>query len=128
MKKFFWITVGLAMLLAGCCNGNKAQDATEAAINTIMNRKSVRSFTDQKLTEQQIETLMKAAMAAPSAINIQPWHFVVVTDKQQLAALAKANPYAGMAAKAPLAIVALFHKVLALPIRHIKQRLWMRKR
>ena len=74
------ITVGLAILLAGCCNGNKAQDATEAAITTIMNRKSVRSFTDQKLTEQQIETLMKAAMAAPSAINIQPWHFVVIDD------------------------------------------------
>ncbi|MBR3745181.1 MAG: nitroreductase family protein [Bacteroidales bacterium] len=68
------------MLLAGCCNGNKAQDATEAAINTIMNRKSVRSFTDQKLTEEQIETLLKAAMAAPSAINIQPWHFVVIDD------------------------------------------------
>ena len=87
MKKFFLITVGLAMLLAGCCNGNKAQDATEAAITTIMNRKSVRSFTDQKLTEQQIETLMKAAMAAPSAINIQPWHFVVIDDdavKQEL--------------------------------------------
>ena len=80
MKKILLITVGLAMLLAGCCNGNKAQDATEAAITTIMNRKSVRSFTDQKLTEQQIETLIKAAMAAPSAINIQPWHFVVIDD------------------------------------------------
>ncbi len=80
MKKILLITVGLAMLLAGCCNGNKAQDATEAAINTIMNRKSVRSFTDQKLTEEQIETLLKAAMAAPSAINIQPWHFVVIDD------------------------------------------------
>ena len=87
MKKLFWITVGLAMLLAGCCNGTKAKDATEAAINTIMSRKSVRSFTDQKVSEEQIETLLKAAMAAPSAINIQPWSFVVIDDdaiKQEL--------------------------------------------
>lgn len=80
MKKLLLFTAALAMLFAGCCNGNKAQDATEAAINTIMNRKSVRSYTDQKLTEQQIETLLKAAMAAPSAINIQPWSFVVIDD------------------------------------------------
>ena len=80
MKKLLLLTAALAMLLAGCCNGNKAQDANEAAINTIMNRKSVRSYTDQKLTEQQIETLLKAAMAAPSAINIQPWSFVVIDD------------------------------------------------
>ena len=44
-------------------------------------------------------------MAAPTAVNKQPWHFVVVTDREQLNALAAANRGTGMAAKAPLAIV-----------------------
>lgn len=44
-------------------------------------------------------------MAAPTAKNKQPWHFIVVTEKELLQKLAEANPHAAMAAKAPLAIV-----------------------
>ena len=47
----------------------------------ILSRKSVRSYTDQPLSEEQITTMLKAAMAAPSGSNIQPWSFVVLTDK-----------------------------------------------
>ena len=54
--------------------------AEKGAIETIMNRKSVRSFTGEKLTEDQLTTLLKAAMAAPTAGNSQPWQFLVVTD------------------------------------------------
>ena len=91
MRKFILITFALSIMMAGACSQGKAvkenKAAQEAAIANIMNRKSVRSFTDQKLTEEQIETLLKAAMAAPSAINIQPWSFVVIDDdalKQEL--------------------------------------------
>lgn len=86
MKKLLLIFAAAAMLLAGCCNGGKASKGNEAGkvceavINNIMNRKSVRSFTGDKLSEEQITTLLKAAMAAPSAINIQPWSFIVVDD------------------------------------------------
>ena len=55
--------------------------APKGAIDTIMARKSVRSFTGDKLSEDQIATLLKAAMAAPTAMNAQPWSFVVVTDE-----------------------------------------------
>ena len=91
----FAIAITVVMAWA-CSQGKAAQEkkaareqkaAQEAAINNIMSRKSVRSFTDQKLTGEQIETLLKAAMAAPSAINIQPWSFVVIDDdalKQEL--------------------------------------------
>ena len=48
-----------------------------------MSRKSVRSFTDQAIPAEYMEAMLKAAMAAPSGSNIQPWHFVVVTDKTQ---------------------------------------------
>ena len=91
MRKFILIAFTLSIMMAGACSQGKAakenKAAQEAAIANIMNRKSVRSFTDQKLTEEQIETLLKAAMAAPSAINIQPWSFVVIDDdalKQEL--------------------------------------------
>ncbi len=47
----------------------------------ILSRKSVRSYTDQPLSEEQVTTMLKAAMAAPTGSNIQPWHFVVLTDK-----------------------------------------------
>ena len=45
-------------------------------------------------------------MAAPSAGNEQPWHFVVITERQLLDAIPGFHPYAGMTAEAPLAILA----------------------
>lgn len=70
-----------------------------------MTRTSVCQYQDQAVESDKIQTLLKAGMAAPSAMNAQPWHFVVVTDKEQLKAIAEATPNAGMAAEAPLAIV-----------------------
>ena len=87
-KTIIAILAAAAMVMAGCGNnggkenGEKAKQASaQAAIENIMNRKSVRNFTGEKLTEEQITTLLKAAMAAPSAINIQPWRFVVIDDE-----------------------------------------------
>ncbi len=46
----------------------------------IYNRRSIRKFTDQPIPETELTRLLQAAMAAPSAMNAQPWEFVVVTD------------------------------------------------
>ena len=51
-------------------------------INSIMQRNSCRDFAATPLTEQQIKALVEAALAAPSARNLQPWHVSVVTDKK----------------------------------------------
>jgi len=51
------------------------------AIKNIAERYTCRDFKSTPLTEQQIETLISAALAAPSAMNLQPWHIVMVTDK-----------------------------------------------
>lgn len=83
MKRLF-LPLLAAGALCSCGGGNSGSNAT---IETIMNRKSVRSYTEQKLSDAQIETLLKAAMAAPSGINIQPWRFVVVTDQATMNAL-----------------------------------------
>lgn len=73
-------------------------------MNPIFNRASVRSFDGRKVESEKVELLLKAAMAAPSACNQQPWEFVVVTDPAVLDALSKCSPYAGCMARAPLGI------------------------
>ena len=76
-----------------------------AIVESILTRTSVRAYTEQSVSADTIELLLRAGMAAPSAVNKQPWHFVAVTDKDKLVGLAAANPNAKMAEKAPLAIV-----------------------
>jgi len=75
------------------------------SLDAIMSRRSVRMFTRDAVSDGDIDTLLKAAMAAPSAGNQQPWRFVVVTEHGQLQALAEATPYSGPAGRSPLAIV-----------------------
>ena len=73
----------------------------------IFTRTSVRSFTDKVPTEEDMEYLMKAAMAAPSAMNQQCWEFCIVDDPQTIEKLSKAAPYASPVGRAPRAIVVL---------------------
>ena len=57
-------------------------------LSSIMTRTSIRKYTDQPVSKADIETLLRAGMAAPTAVNRQPWHFVAVTDKAKLKELA----------------------------------------
>lgn len=59
-------------------------------IQAIMTRRSIRAFKDAPVSDEQIKTLLEAAMNAPSAGDGRPWHFVVTTDRAQLDALADA--------------------------------------
>jgi len=71
----------------------------------IISRRSVRKYTSVPVTPLQIDNLMHAAMYAPSANNLQPWHFIVVTDREMLNKIMESHPYANMLKDAPLAIV-----------------------
>lgn len=73
-------------------------------LETIFARRSIRKYTREPVTEEQVRNLLEAAMAAPSANNSQPWHFVVVQDREQLRRLAEAHPYGRMQAEAALSI------------------------
>jgi len=84
------LLLALSAIFASC--SNSSEQTENSTLATIMSRKSVRSYTEQKLTDAQIETLLKAAMAAPSGINIQPWRFIVVTDQQTKEALQADSP------------------------------------
>ena len=73
-------------------------------IQTIFSRRSIRSYTSTSVDEKHIKTLLEAAMAAPSASNLRPWHFVVVTRRQTLDSLADMHPFGKMLFQAPLCI------------------------
>ncbi len=68
--------------------------AEKDALNIIMNRTSVRSYTDQIISEDIMEQILRAGMAAPSGKNIQPWELIVVRNKEMLYDLSEAQPYA----------------------------------
>jgi nitroreductase len=87
-------------------NSQPAQPSNEEAVyENILTRTSVRVYQDKAVDSKKIERLLRAGMAAPSAADKRPWHFVVITDPEKLSGLATANPNAGFAKKAPLAIV-----------------------
>lgn len=75
------------------------------AIQALLTRRSIRRYTDEPVSDEHLETLLAAAMAAPSAFNQQSWRFVVVSDAKVRAELSKASKHAGMLADAPLVIV-----------------------
>lgn len=75
-------------------------------VEAIFKRASVRAFTDEAVTDDQVRAALRAAMAAPSGGNQQPWEFFVVRDAERRSRLSQVTKYAKPAAAAPCAIVA----------------------
>jgi nitroreductase len=74
-------------------------------LKAILSRRSIRQYKKKKVSKQKINEILKAAMYAPSAMNYQPWHFLVVDKREDINHLYKINPHAEMLLKAPLAII-----------------------
>lgn len=68
------------------------KDNGQAAIENIMTRTSIRQYKDQPVEQEKIDIMLKAAMAAPTAVNLQPWHFIVITDKKTIGLLSGKQP------------------------------------
>ncbi len=117
MSKLKVLSVGLAVVLLTLIIvtflGMKQSGKTEAsaagsgksAIEIIHKRTSVRDYTERKVTRDQLETLVRAGMAAPTAMNKQPWLFVAIDDKEILNSLGAVLPYGKMLLKSTAAIV-----------------------
>lgn len=112
MKKLILLALA-AITLAACNQQPKVME--NQAITNIMTRVSVREFTGEKISEAQIDTLLRAAMAAPSAINKQPWAFIVVTDEEKIAALGEALPYSRCSNHPAVAIIPCGDLTKAIP-------------
>ena len=88
-----------ALLALGACTTQNNEEKSEvktdngqAAIENIMTRTSIRQFKAQPVEQDKVDILLKAAMAAPTALNLQPWHFIVINDKETIALLSGKQP------------------------------------
>jgi nitroreductase len=74
-------------------------------VKEIFERRSIRKYSNLPISDSDIENLFRAAMAAPSAGNQQPWEFILIKDKEIMADIIKVHPYSQMLKAAQLAIV-----------------------
>ena len=107
-----WIAALIMTIMTSCDTTPKADTTPSAAGNVnpalenIMTRTSVRQYQPGKtIPKDTVELLLRAAMAAPTAVNRQPWQFVVIDTRESLDSLAEVLPYAKMLNHASLAIV-----------------------
>lgn len=76
-------------------------------MEAINKRRSIRKFSDKPVESEIIESLLRAAMQAPSAKNQQPWSFIVVDNREILAQLSNYSEYANAILTAPVSIILL---------------------
>ena len=92
------------LVLAGFVSA-KEPEISKDTISVIHSRKSVKSFTGATISTENLNKIIRAGMAAPTAVNKQPWSFVVVTERKKLDALAAGLPNARGIAKAGAVII-----------------------
>ena len=102
MKRMIFCLMAMMGVMTVSAQQKVENRDAQAAINNIMTRTSIRQYTNGPVSKADIETMLRAGMAAPTAVNRQPWHFVAVTDKEKLAELAGRR---GMIQQAGVAIV-----------------------
>lgn len=79
-------------------------------MESIFHRVSIRKFQNKPVEQENLIQLLRAAMAAPSAGNQQPWEFYVVTNRDVIARLAACTPYSGCAKDAPVVLVPAYRE------------------
>lgn len=96
----------LGLSAAGLSGIAYAKDeASDNIFDVIQRRHSVRAYTDQPVSDADVEKMLRYAMMAPSAANEQPWEFIVIRDHALLEQAGSINHYASFAGKAPVAIL-----------------------
>ena len=74
-------------------------------LEIIMNRRSIRHFKSTIVETDKIEALLRSAMYAPSAVNCQPWHFIVIDDRSLMKRIMEIHPHSRMLESASHAIL-----------------------
>ena len=82
-------------------------------LDLIKRRRSIRQYTSQDVTEEQVQQLLEAAMAAPSASARDPWHFVVIRDAATRQKLSQTHTFSDMAARSPVVIAVCGDEVVS---------------
>lgn len=122
MKVYHWLLIILAAAVLflsiriafnhseGCDTAKPTTATSEniaenAALECIMTRTSIRAYSGREVSDSTVNLLLRAGMAAPTAMNKQPWHFTVITDKELRKKIAEEFKGARYLKDAPLAIV-----------------------
>jgi len=71
----------------------------------LTSRRSIRKYTSDPVSRKDLEEIIKAGMYAPSAVNCQPWHFIVIDDKKIFDKVMSVHPYSKMLNEAQAAIL-----------------------
>lgn len=95
----------LAFMLTSIASHAQLSNEAQAVINNIMTRASVRGFIEKPVEQEKIDLMLRAAMAAPTDKNRQPWHFVVLNTPETISSYYGDNPRAERMKKTPLVIV-----------------------
>lgn len=101
MKLFSSLVIAAAIsAMAVSCSKTEitstVDNTAQVVLDNIMTRTSIRQFTDRQIAPDTLENIVRAGMAAPSAINLQPWAFVVVTDRDMLDSLEAVHPHSNL--------------------------------
>ncbi len=89
--------------------------------SAVLNRRSIRKYSSQPLEDGVLEEVVRAGMAAPSAHNAQPWHFLVIDQREILDAITGVHPHSKMLKEAPAAILICGEPALSKTPQYIQQ-------
>ena len=82
----------------------------------LLKRRSVRKFTDERVSDEQIDELLHAAMSGPSACNRTPWEFYVIRDSEKLDEVKKASLFARFNSSLVIVVAGNMSRALPAPI------------
>jgi nitroreductase len=88
------------------CLNSKAN--TMDTLQAILTRRSIRKYSDKPIEASKIETVLKAAMHAPSAFDQQAWHFVSITGPETLGKIPEVHSHSDLVKEAPACILVCF--------------------
>ena len=94
---YVWVIGILGMISFAACSTasqGEAPSTSNAALDNIFARKSVRAYLDKEVEKEKIDWMLRAGMAAPSGKDIRPWEFVLVTDRVALDSMLTQARYA----------------------------------
>lgn len=106
LRNILYVTLGAVM--ASACGNIESSDATgieRSEYDMIMSRTSIRHYTSEPVSLGAVDSILHMAMAAPSAVNKQPWCFMVINKREMLDSISCMASSWKQAARAPLAIV-----------------------
>ena len=94
-----------ALFISACSSGKTDRNLQDSVLDAIATRTSIRAYSDKPVDKKTVSTLLKAGMAAPTAMNTRPWVFYVVRDKAMMEEISCTLPYTKMAKDAAVLIV-----------------------